>query len=152
MYFLQLLQTEVPGWVGPTMAISLAIVALSFLAIAGVVLVTARAASRQIKDVGEVVRQLRGDLSPALQSFREIVEEGREIAGEVTDEAHAIVRSSRQFREGFGDRLANMEALYDVLEEEVQETALTVASTLRTFRSRADWFSRLRALARRGGR
>ena len=41
------------------------------------------------------------------------------------------MRASRQLREGLRERLANLEAIYEVLEEEVEETALDVAVTLR---------------------
>ena len=60
------------------------------------------------------------------------------------------MNSSRQLREGIRERIANLEAIYEVLEEEIEETALDVAVTLRNMRTGAGWFSRLRRLF--GGR
>jgi uncharacterized protein YoxC len=129
----------VPGWVGPTMAISLIIIALAFVVIAAAVGLALREAAREMKHLARVVDSLRADLGPALG-----------IAGHIGKEAEELVQASRQLRAGVRERVANLEAIYDVLEEEVEETAIEVAVTLRGLRSGAGWFGRLRRLL--GGR
>jgi hypothetical protein len=144
---LSLLQaTAIPTWVGPTMAISLVVIALAFVIIALATAVAARKATLEMQQLAKVIESLRTDLAPALGAVRSVSGEGQRIAGLVTGEAEELVRASRALREGLRDRIANLEAIYDVLEEEVEETAIDVAVTLRSIRSGAGWFGRLRRL------
>ena len=48
--------------------------------------------------------------------------------------------------------MANLEAIYEVVAEEVEETALDIAVTLRRIRTGAGWFRRLRRLLGGGRR
>ncbi len=138
------------GWVGPTMAISLVIIAGAFLVIAASTALAARRAAEEMQQLSRVMESLRTDLAPALGAVQAVSGEGQRLAGMVGTEAEELVRASRQLREGLRERLANLEAIYEVLEEEIEDTALDVAVTLRTFRSGAGWFGRLRRLL--GGR
>ena len=131
----------VPGWVGPAMAVSLIIIAVAVVVIAAAVGLALREAAREMKHLARVVDSLRGDLGPALGA-----------AGLIGKEAEELVQASRQLRAGVRERVANLEAIYDVLEEEVEETAIEVAVTLRGFRSGAGWFARLRRLLGGGRR
>ncbi len=140
------------AWVGPTMAISLVIIALAFLAIAVALALTARQAAHEMRQLSAVMESLRGDLAPALGAVATVSNEGKRLAGIVGDEAEQLVKASRALREGLQARVANLEAIYDVLEEEVEETALDLAVTLRTVRSGAGWFGRLRRLLGGGRR
>lgn len=135
-----------PGWVGPTAAISLVIIAGSFAVIAMTTAAAAREALEQLKKVGQAVDALRSDLSPALESVREVGVEAKRLAATVGDEAEEVVDSSRRFRVRIRERMANLEAVYDVLEGEIEETALDVATTLRAFRTRAGWYRWVRRL------
>lgn len=148
------LQQAVPtgGWVGPTVAISLVIIAISFLAIAFSAAMAARQAAVEMNNLSKVMESLRTDLAPALGAVAAVSNEGQRLAGVVSDEAEALVRASRSLREGLQSRVQNLEAIYDVLEEEVEETALDLAVTLRTIRSGAGWFGRLRRLLGYGRR
>ena len=128
------------------MALSLVVIALSFVVIALVLALTAREATGQLRHVGQLIEKLRGDLAPALEAMRGVAEDGRRFTSVITEEASELAAASRRFREAMHDRLANLDAIYEVLEEEVEETALDVATTLRTMRSRAGWFGRLRRL------
>jgi uncharacterized protein YoxC len=148
---LLLLQAETAaGWVGPTVAISLVIIALAFVAIALASALAAREAAREMRQLSRVMETLRTDLAPALGAVQSMSGEGKRLAAMVGDEAEELVKASRQLREGLRERVANLEAIYEVLEEEVEETALDLAVTLRGFRTGAGWFSRLRRLL--GGR
>jgi hypothetical protein len=138
------------GWVGPTVAVSLVIIALAFVAIALASALAAREAAREMRQLSQVMETLRSDLAPALGAVQSLSGEGKRLAAMVGDEAEELVRASRGLREGLRARVANLEAIYEVLEEEVEETALDLAVTLRSFRTGAGWFSRLRRLL--GGR
>jgi len=134
------------GWVGPTMAVSLMVIALAFALIAAAMALAVRQAVAEMRQLSEAMQSLRSDLAPALGAVQAVSAEGHRLAGMVGGEAEELVRASRQLREGVRTRIANLEAIYDVLEEEVEETALDVAVTLRQIRSGAGWFGRLRRL------
>jgi hypothetical protein len=140
------------AWVGPTVAISLVIIAVAFLVIAAAAALAARQAAREMHQLSTVIESLRAELSPALVAVQSVSGEGSRLAGLVAGETEEIVRSSRALREGLRERIANLQAVYEVLEEEVEETALEVAVTLRTLRTGSSWFSLLRRLLRRGRR
>jgi uncharacterized protein YoxC len=132
------------------MAIALVIIALAFIVIAAASALAARQAAREMRQLASVLETLRSDLAPALGAVQAVSGEGQRLAALVGGETEELVRASRQLREGVRERLANLEAIYEVLEEEVEETALDLAVTLRTFRGGAGWFGRLRWLL--GGR
>jgi uncharacterized protein YoxC len=141
-----------PGWVGPTVALSLVVIALAFVVIALGVALAARQATREMRHLSSVVDSLRADLAPALTLVQSVSGEGKRLAGLVGDETEALVHASKALREGVRERITNLAALYEVLEEEVEETALDVAVTLRTFRTGTSWFGTLRRLLRAGRR
>jgi hypothetical protein len=134
------------------MAISLAIIALAFVVIAAAAALTAKEANTEMKKLSHVIDGLRTDLAPALSAVALVSGEGHKLASMVGAEAEEIVRTSRRFREGLSDRIARLDAVYEVLGEEVEETALDLAVTLRTIRSGAGWFGMLRRLLSGGRR
>ena len=138
------------GWVGATVAISLVIIALSFITIAIAMAVALGRASSEMRQLSEVVDSLRADLAPALKAVSAVSGEGERLASLVSTEAEEVVRASQALRQSIRQRLTNLEAVYDVLAEEVEETALDAAVTLRTFRTGASWFSLIRRLLRLG--
>jgi hypothetical protein len=134
------------------MAISLVVIAASFGLIA---LAIARVAQAMLDRLGKLhtaVDSLRTELSPALKGVQEMSGETRRLADLVGTEAAELVRSSQELRHGLRERLENLQAIYDVLEEEVEETAIDVAVTLRTFRTGRGWFGRIRRLLLGRGR
>ena len=56
-----------PSWVGPTMALSLVVIALAFAAIGIAVVLMARSARREI-------RELRSEVAPAIAAVRRMTE------------------------------------------------------------------------------
>lgn len=144
-----LLQSAAPaGWVGPVSAISLAIIALAFVVIAVALAAAAKKASSEISELNKSLAELKAELSPALAAVQQVSAEGTRLASIVADEAEQLVEGSRALREGISERMANLQALYEVMEEEVEETALDVAVKLRTFRSGVGWFGLVRRLLR----
>lgn len=141
LFALQALPADVSGWVGPTMAISLAIVAASFITIAVIVVITAKSLKETSVSVAETVDRLEQDASPALQAARDILRDGKDVSGMVRKEAKSIVRTSKRIRKQarsgatrIEERLEDLDSLYEVVYEEVEDTALGVAATLRTAR------------------
>ncbi len=132
------------------MALSLAIIACAFVVIAVVIAVAAKQAASQLGDLSKSLAELHGELSPALKAVQSVSAEGERLAGLVSGEAEALVESSRALREGLEERFANLQAVYEVVEAEVEETALDVAVQLRTFRSGVGWFGIVRRLLRAG--
>jgi uncharacterized protein YoxC len=150
LLFLQ--EAAIPGWVGPTMAIALVIIAAAFALIATVFALAARKAAHEMQQLSRVIESLRTDLGPALGAVQAISVEGQRLASLIGGETEELVGASRKLREGIRERVANLEAIYEVVAEEVEETALDIAVTLRRIRTGAGWFRRLRRLLGGGRR
>ena len=114
----------VPTWVGVVMAISLAIIALAALAVAAA---TASAAL----GMRASLRMLAG---PALDDARQLVSTIRAevdgLAGTSRDLRARVVKAA----DAAEARLAELDALVDVVQREVESAALDIAATLRTVR------------------
>ncbi len=141
-----LLQTDVISftaqpWVGPVMAVSLALIALSVVIVAGGLVLMAGRIKGEIEERKLLINQVAADAKDTMESIRELVNDGEHIVGMVRDEAQAFTRTGRTIRKKLKrgvnrveSRLADLEALYDVVHEEVEDTALDVAAGLRQFR------------------
>jgi hypothetical protein len=149
--------STMPGWVGPTMAISLVVIALAFVAIALVVLLGGKAAAKAARGVSEEIAELRRELAPTIQSINRLSDSVADLSGDARKEITAFLRLSRQLRRAIvrgvrrvRGRLEEADALYEVVSGEVEDTALDVAAKLRTLRSGASALSRIkRFLGRR---
>ena len=92
MLLLQDTVIRVAGWVGPTVAISLVIIAGSFAVIALVAAATAKAAAAQIESLGRAVENLRRTW-PALDSVHHL---GDEVRSSLSKWARRRKTSSRR--------------------------------------------------------
>jgi len=142
-----------PRWVGPVVAISLVVVALSFAGIALGVLIVASRLIEPVQQLSRVIASLQDDLAWSLKGLRQLTEQSQELLTVVRQEAGAFAQTGRQLRrriergvDRVQTRLADLETLYDVVHEEVEETALDVASALRTVRTGSGVVARLRRL------
>jgi uncharacterized protein YoxC len=140
-----------PGWVGPISAVSLVIIALSFAAIATAAVMIARKASTEIGQLSDELAKLRGELSPALAAMRRVADAGADLSGDIREEVDEYLVVSRGVRKDlqvglrkFKGKLQDLDALYEVLHEEVEDTALDVAAGLRTVRNGAGMVGRIR--------
>jgi len=140
-----------PGWVGPISAVSLVIIALSFAAIATAAVMIARKASTEIGQLSDELARLRGELSPALGAMRRVADAGADLSGDIREEVDEYLVVSRGVRKDlqvglrkFKGKLQDLDALYEVLHEEVEDTALDVAAGLRTVRNGAGMVGRIR--------
>lgn len=163
---------EVAGWVGPTIAISLVIIAAAFAVMALVVLLlgkgVATAAHKSTESLQKLyeelvpamkslTQRLNEDLVPAMKSMGQMAEDGRALAETIRHEVGETAGTTRRLRariesgsERLAERLEHLEAVYDLVEEELTEAALDLTATVKTLRSGAGWFGRLRRLL--GGR
>ena len=122
-FLLQAVPAPFPGWVGPTIAISLALIALACVVLFVGLALAALAFRRAFKSASKSLDELQA------------------LVGRVREEGDAYLVTSRRFRrrldhgiERVSERAADLDALYGVVHEEVEETALRFASALRTAR------------------
>jgi len=141
-----------PAWIGPTVAISLVVIALAFAAIGVAVTLLARTAIRE-------VRELREEVAPAISAVRRITDAGADLSGDIKQEVQEYLATSRAVRRDLErgvyevkSRLADLDALYEVVHEEVEDTALDVAARVRAVRNGAGMVSRIRRWLVRGRR
>jgi len=133
----------IPTWVAVVTALSLAIVALAAIVIA----VSSVVAALGLR---AFLRMLRELAAPAVGDVRQLV-------AAIRNEAEGLVGTSRALRERIvraadaaEHRLADLDALFEVVQTEVESTVLDVAATVRLVRrglSLVDWGRR--ALKRR---
>jgi len=136
-----LILQAVQGWVGPTVAISLVVIALSFLAIAGAVLFGALAVSRQARKLREHMATFEDDARRAMKSVRRATRNTAEASQVLKEQAYHFARTGKRVRARLDDvselvhqRVGEMDALYEVVSGEVEEAALDVATSVRSLR------------------
>ena len=142
MWTLALLQVgTTPDWVGPAVAISLAILALSFLGMAIAVAIAAFKVVEQAKKVGALVDGLQDDISRTLKGVSSLTEQAQEVMVLVRHEAGAFAQTGRRLRrktvravDRIEAKLQDLETLYDVIHDEVEGSALDLAAALRSLR------------------
>lgn len=117
----------IPGWVAVVTAISLAILALAAIAIAVSSAVVALATRT-------LLGRLRDGAGPALDEVRQLVAtirtEAESLVGTSQNLRGRIVKAADQAQA----RLADLDALFEVVQEEVETTVLDAAATMRTVR------------------
>lgn len=148
-----------PGWVGPTIAISLAMMALSMFSVAAAAAIAAFRLSGQARKIAAVVDGLQDDVAQALKAARQLTEQAQDVMVLVRHEAGAFAQTGRRLRrkvvrgvDRIEGRLADLESLYDVVHEEVEDTALDVAAALRSARRGNGMLGRVRRLLVAGRR
>lgn len=142
-----------PAWVGPTVAISLAVLALSFLVIAAAVAFAALKLSGQAKKIGPLVDGLQEDVARTLKAVRRLTEQGQDVMVLVRHEAGAFSQTARRLRrkmvrgvDRVETKLQDLETLYDVVHDEFENTALDVAAALRSLRRGNGMLGRVRRI------
>ena len=152
MLHLVLWQAETtPAWVGPTMAISLAVLAISFLGMAVAIGLAAVRIGAQVRKIGVIVEGLQNNATETLKAMRRLTDQAQDIVTVVRSEVGAFAHTGRRLRrkvlrgtDRVEGKLRDLESLYDVVHTEVEDTALTVAAKLRSLRSGEGLFNRLR--------
>ena len=142
-----------PGWVGPVTAISLAVMAGALVALVSGVLLVLMRLRHPIERLNELLQGVQGDLGETLANVRRLTEQGQDVLAVVRQEAGSYVQAGRRLRrqvlrgaDRIQTRLEDLESLYDVVHEEVEDTALDVAAALRAVRSGNGVLGRVRRL------
>ena len=142
-----------PSWVGPTAAISLVIIALALLVIAVAILAALSRARAEMQHAGRLLTGVQDDVRSTVKAVRSLTEQGQELLVMVRHEAGAFAQTSRRIRrkvvrgmDRVEERLEDLDALYGVVHEEVEDSALDVAAALRSFRRGEGMIGRLRRL------
>src|SRR5207253_10534540 len=119
--------SRVPSWGAVVPGISLAILALAAIAIA----LSSVIAVLALRTFLRILEHLAG---PAVSDVRQLV-------ATIRTEAESLVGTSRELRgrivkaaDAAETRLADLDALFEVVQEEVETTTLDVAATLRNVR------------------
>ncbi len=136
---LQLQATQ--AWVGPTAAISLVIIALAFAVIGTAVGVIGWKLYRQMQALQDRLAGMEDDLKRTMKSVRRGAREASDVArlvhAEVEDFAstsHEVQQKIRGAADRLQERFDDLDALYEVVYNEVADTALDVAAGVRKFR------------------
>jgi uncharacterized protein YoxC len=146
------------SWADVVTAISTAVIAVVALSVGVAALAAIRHMSALRAVLERVAESLERDARPVLQSVRSVVEDATGVIAAVRSEADGFIGASHDLRDRLErlvgrteERLQDLDALVDVLQYEVEETALDVAAALRTTRRGASVFRAMkRAFLRRG--
>ncbi|MFL5476124.1 MAG: hypothetical protein ACJ8A6_10575 [Gemmatimonadales bacterium] len=138
-------------WVGPVAAISLAVLAFSFLGLAVAVVVAVFKVAGQVRKVSTLVDGLQDDVARTLKSLRRLTEQGQDLMVLVRHEAGAFAQTARGLRrktvraaDRIEVKLEELETLYDVVHDEVEGAALDAAAALRSVRRGNGMLGRVR--------
>ena len=142
-----------PDWVGPTAAISLAVIAVSILAMAGVLAYAALRILRETRKVSTMIQGYQEDVAQTLANARRLTDQGQDVLVLLRQEVGAFTQTSRRIRrklvrgvDNVEAKLADLETLYDLLHDEVEDTTLDVAAALRTSRQGNGVLGRVRRM------
>jgi uncharacterized protein YoxC len=154
MWTLALLQAgTTPDWVGPTVAISLALLALSFFGMAIAVAIAAFRVADQVKRVSTLVTGLQDDVVRTLKGVHSLTEQAQEVMVLVRHETGAFAQTGQRLRrktvravDRIEAKLEDLETLYDVIHDEIEGGALDIAAAVRTLRGGSGMLKRVRRM------
>lgn len=140
-------------------AISVAILALMSLVLTVALALWLRDLGRVLDRLDAFARVLEREAPPLLTAARAVADDASRAVGSVRTEVEQIVTTSRDLRGrvsgaagALEERVRDLEAVLDVLQEEVEETALDVAAALRATRRGASLLRGLKRAFLRGRR
>ena len=142
-----------PEWVGPTAAISLVVIAVSMLGAAAVLAYAGLRIVAETRKLSTMIQGYQEDVGQALAGARRLLDQGQDVMVLLRQEIGAFTQTSRRIRrklvrgvDSIEDKLADLETLYELVHEEVEDTALDVAAALRTSREGNGMLGRVRRL------
>lgn len=155
MTLLLALQAAPSGWVGTTVALSMVVIALCFIGMA--------IAGFQIQRDGAELRKelhlLTSELEPAIKAVNRLAVKGEALSEQISGEVREVLETSRRTRFTFERgvkrarrRLQDLDALIEVVQEEVEETALDASAAMRRVRTAGGAIGLIRKLLVRGRR
>ena len=143
------------AWVGITIAMSLVIIAMCLVGVA----VTALMSLKEIRQISESLtvelEGLRRELAESLSLVKRLGEQGQDVIELARDEVQRFIKLSTGIR---GDiesgsrrvkrRLADLDAVVEVVQEEVEDTVIDFGATLRDARDGGTVIAQLSRLIR----
>jgi hypothetical protein len=142
-----------PDWVGPTVAVSLVVIALSILDAAVALAVAALRIAGETRKLSTMIQGHQEDIGQSLAGARRLIDQGQDLLVLVRQEVGAFTQTSRRIRrrlvrgvDSIEAKLADLETLYDLVHDEVEDTALDVAAALRSSRQGNGMLGRVRRL------
>ena len=142
-----------PDWVGPTVAISLVVIAVSILGAAAALAYAALRIMGETRKLSVMIQGYQEDVAQTLAGARRLSDQGQDMLVLVRQEIGAFTQTSRRIRrklvrgvDNIEAKLTDLETLYELVHEEVEDTALDVAAALRTSREGNGMLGRVRRL------
>ena len=143
------------GWVGVTIALSLVVMAACLIGVA----ITALFSLREIRQISEALtlelEGLRRELAESLAVVNRLGQQGQDVIDLAKDELNQVIRLTSGLRKDVEQgtrrakrRLADFDAVLEVVQEEVEETALDLGATLRSAREGSSMIGQLSRLVR----
>ena len=83
------------GWVGPTMAIALVVIALAFGVMAAALGLLARRLADESHRLSQELSDLRRELHPVLRAANQLAGTGADLSDRVREEVLAVLNTSR---------------------------------------------------------
>ena len=107
----------------------------------------------EARKLSTMVQGHQEDVTQALAGARRLTDQGQDLLVLVRQEIGAFTQTSRRIRrklvrgvDNVEAKLADLETLYDLVHEEVEDTALDVAAALRTSREGNGMLGRVRRM------
>lgn len=129
------------GWPAVVTALATAVLAGSVLALMIGLMAAMRRTNALTERLTRLMENLDRDARPTLDAVRRTVDDAGRVAVLVRDEVQAVVGTSKDIRQraqrtaaALEERFLELETLLDVLQDEMEETALDIAALLRTTR------------------
>ena len=132
------------GWVGTVIAISVLLIAICVVGMTVALALVFREAQQASRGLTNELAELRHELSPTLAALNKFGDAGSEVVDLARNEVRELVATSQALRTDVRRgvrrarrRLEDMDALIEVMQEEVEETAIDAATAMRTLRTSA---------------
>jgi len=119
--------SAIPAWVAPTIAIALAVMAACLLVMGGVALAVGLGLRSRTRALTAQLANLTADARAVADRLKIEIEGYADLAGDTRARLRGAVDAVQT-------RLEDLDSLADVLQDEIEETALSAASLLRTVR------------------
>jgi hypothetical protein len=139
--------------VGPTVAISLVVIAVSLLGAAAALAYAALRIMGETRKLSTMIQGYQEDVAQTLAGARRLSDQGQDMLVLLRQEIGAFTQTSRRIRrklvrgvDNIEAKLTDLETLYELVHEEVEDTALDVAAALRTSREGNGMLGRVRRM------
>ncbi len=139
------------GWPAVVTAISVALIALTVVAGGAIGLAWMRRFAATMAHLERLAAWLERDARPALETSRGMLEDSAKVVRMVRREFEEFAETAGELRDGVRRvgrnverRLQELDALVEVVQEEIEDTALDIASALRTTRRGTGVFRKMK--------